>query len=585
MNILANIFVMATVAVVCDSLDPPVYLWPLSDETLAYEVVKQTDAVFPKINQTFKVGPGHPSLLYDAMYFDRGTYSYAEVVVPMTTGPDTILHPGFSVLFNPEDSNGVILHYKSDTTPLAHLTEFYIILEDGHLKTFIDTPSAGAITMPASGKGPYSIPLQQWTHVTLVNLYNPGETRLYINGFMEKIDHSFSYNLCTPGKLRFGSALPSNPLPSPAFKGFMTCGCLFNQNANDFDLANVMPHCRKTNWPNSSPSLPASIWFTETTTKAVSTQQTEDYPVTLHLWPMDSTTSGYDVITMANPKNIICPRFGRKHPTLPHASVHLDGSVLSVFEMTVKYNDLRGRFTFACYIFPEDISTGSVFYARFDGPYDILFDLRNRGDDILFTAYDKPGHFCAVLDVYNVLTMGEWQLLAIEKDNITNNWIVWVNNTSYFAKNYCGEYTTLNADVFISIGPVISEVVGFYGDMRCLVLLNDIFGDGVKIGEKVEQVCLRNTVAGPPVSCPPNNARDRTHIATRKGLKHTEAVQPMTFFSTKSAISCCTGCSNLFHCRSFTWDKNGLCVLYDFVAVKKMVPSVGTKYFVIKGAK
>ncbi|KAK6190464.1 hypothetical protein SNE40_002326 [Patella caerulea] len=490
MNVL-TILSMITINVVNGVLSPPKYLWPLSGETFTFEVQTGGNVQSPANGECLAVGPGHPTLSFNAMYFDRGTNSHVDI----TISSQTINDIGFSAFFYSMDGDGVIFHYKSDNQdPANYLSEMIAYVEGGKLKAAIDSRATNILRldMPAA---PYNIPVNQWNMVTFTNSYSPGVTRLYINTFMDFYPHPFNLRLRTPGKLRFGAELTSTGLVSP-FKGFITCAALYTVATGFDNQQDILQHCSKTNWPNPAPTSPCQTWFEETTTATVSTETPEHKPAATYIWSMGDAVAEYNVVTINNSSHIDCPRFGKPHPEFPHNSVHFDGSVMSGLQTRIAFNELIGSFTLAGYIVPRSSTSGVVFQLIMESSLTSLFRIDIIGADLLFKSFDPSGGACSSVLLSDVITADQWQLLAIEKNNITNNWTILIDSTRYAANSICGDWAKSNSRVVVSIGTMATEIVGFYGDMRCLILFDGIFDEEDDIENEMEDICLGNTTLG-----------------------------------------------------------------------------------------
>ncbi|KAK6183918.1 hypothetical protein SNE40_006488 [Patella caerulea] len=567
---------MVTTTVVNGLLVQPKYLWPLSGETFKFEVQNGGNVQSPANGECLAVGPGHPTLSYNAMYFDRAANSHVDITIPSQTINDV----GFSAFFYSMDEDGVVFHYKSDNQdPADYLSELIVKVKGGSLKAEIDSRALdiGRLKMPTNL--PYNIPVNEWTMVTFTNSYNPGVTRLYINTFVEPYSHPFILRLRTPGKLRFGAELTSTGLVSP-FKGFITCAALYTVATGFGNQQDLLQHCSKTNWPNPAPTPPCQIWFEETTTASVSTELPEHKPAIIYIWSMDDASTEYNVFTMDNTSNVDCPRYGKPHPEFPHNSVHFDGSVMSGLQTTIAFNELIGSFTLAGYIVPRSSTSGVVFQLIMESSLTSLFRVDIIGADLLFKSFDPFGGACSSVLLSGVITADQWQLLAIEKNNVANNWTILLDSARYAANSICGDWTMSNFKVVVSIGTTATEVVGFYGDIRWLILFDGVFDE--EVDEEIKDVCFGNNTLGSNLKCSSTKTGSRYHIRLKTGYKVPDEIQAIETMISKSLTYCAVQCYFSAYCRSFSWNQNGGCLLYDFVTLRGLIISTETDYYAVR---
>ncbi|XP_052815449.1 uncharacterized protein LOC128242362 isoform X1 [Mya arenaria] len=218
------------------------HVWPLVPGNFSLDIVQNLADGDKGCHVT--TGQAHPSLDYESAVFLGTQTSYVDVRVT-----DTSLVGGdFSILvhFAPLSTKGTILHYHQDQ-PAINPTDFYIkeirayytesaFLVEFALKTvvyqYIDVRN---MSMNNSWR-------------SLIIQYDKGakKLKLYLDQLVWESTAAEKLDLGLPGSIRFGAG-QSETLPT--FRGFYTCGLMWDTKVDETDYADALLECTSANWP------------------------------------------------------------------------------------------------------------------------------------------------------------------------------------------------------------------------------------------------------------------------------------------------------------------------------------------------
>ncbi|ESO87823.1 hypothetical protein LOTGIDRAFT_166120 [Lottia gigantea] len=537
----------------------PLYRWPLNDLTCGKEVqTTNDDAIQPKqadcvINKPGPVEVGSTYIWSDGFVEFSPSQSHIDVEIKNDV---PILSFGFTILINPTENIGTIVHYKATAPISGELVEFRIqfvagklsmVLSDGtnmYNKTFNTVMQTNVFSLVGFGF-----------------LYSDRTANFFIkNSNSRKSISYYGRGLTVPGILRFGASQTTTP--TDMFNGKIACALFFNNYINSYDEQNMENACIQ-DWIGVSSPVPSSVTPTQPTQPNL-------------IWPLDSINTGKENTTGRIPFNQPDFRFAYGPPDLPNEAVLFDGSRLTSihFDGIPSYL-LANHHSFGMYLYVDDLNYVTFMTIKSDAEDVAETRISVDGTSVEIKLFNNIGSECGHLVRTNALQLNTWSVLGF-KITFPSDMTLLVNDSEYIGSHSCGLQQASSSNYSILLGYSEEENEGFHGRIRCLVLVDDI----EQMTEVLNVACNDKVYISENELIIPRE-RERYSIISKTNSKPLSSLPATGFISQSTLSNCGLRCLEERYCRSFTFQAMGECTLYDFVVFKTLTSISGTNYYVV----
>ena len=245
-KVITNIFI-AVVYNTDGGYSAPKYLWPLGDQSYAYEVGEGNGPSSDHSQCGFYFAGSHPSFSYVPLALDNNVRPYVDITVGSANTFDKV---SFSIAIKPDISSysGAIMHYRANGG--SDVTDIKVYLSGGYIKMKVfnsyTTYFYGNVTDNSS-----PVVSGIWSLISVVRKYSSGQLEIVKDGTnIVSLDDSFPNDIPIdiPGIFRIGGSFDND---MQGFIGGITCLNWFDYEIKASETSQVLQACIVANWSNN----------------------------------------------------------------------------------------------------------------------------------------------------------------------------------------------------------------------------------------------------------------------------------------------------------------------------------------------